>query len=96
MDPLTTFSIVALITGSILTVFSRIPKETIKNQKDLIEAQDQRLKNLEEGSIEKDKAIAVLGSKVDVLQTIPLGSIADAIKEIVHTQIEIIKLIKEK
>jgi hypothetical protein len=94
MDPFSLIGYAIAATLGVITLISRVPKQTITNQKDLIESYEKRLKDLEEGAAEKDKQLAVLAGKVDVLQTIPLAEIAVAIKEIVHTQKEIIKMIK--
>lgn len=95
MDPFTIISFVALVLGGGLYVFSRIPKQTIANYKEYSESLEKRLGDLEASDTKKGKQIASLISKVEVLQTIPLGDIAKAIKEIVHTQKEIIKIINK-
>jgi hypothetical protein len=97
MEPITIIGYVLALIASAIALRSSIPKQTIINQKALIDTYEKRLKALEDSDTEKDKALAVLDSKVDVLQTIPLATIAEALKEIVHTQKDIITLMnKEK
>jgi len=95
MDPISIIGFIALVAGGGLYIFSRLPKETIQNYKEVVTSQEKRIKALEESSRESTKQITKLESRVDVLQTIPLKDIAEAIKEIVHTQKEIIELIRK-
>jgi hypothetical protein len=90
---ITIFGFVALVAGGTMYIFSRLPKQTIDNYKAYVDSQEKRLKDLEYNDAEKGKQISTLQGRVDVLQTIPLGDIATAIKEIVNTQKEIIELI---
>lgn len=77
-----------LIVGAVLVIISRIPKQTIEEQKALIETLTGRIAALEY-SREEDKAtnltnikaIADLQGQVKVYREIPLGEIAAAMKE---------------
>lgn len=93
---LTIAAVISIIVGSILTVFSRVPKETIANQKELIDSQEKRIKILEDQHLANSRAIDRLEEQVAVLKTIPLKDIAEAQKAIVETQKEIITLLQEK
>lgn len=93
MDIISIIGFAALAVGAIAYIFSRIPKQTIQNYKAYAESQEKRLKDLEDSDKEKTSKIATLEGRVEILQTIPLGDIAKAIKEIVNTQKEIIELI---
>jgi len=96
MDPLSVIGFVALVVGGASFIFSRIPKQTITNYKAYAESQEKRITDLEASDKEKTAQLASLQSKVEVLQTIPLVDIAKAIKEIVHSQKEIVRLIQKE
>jgi len=96
MDPISIIGFIALVVGGGTFIFSRVPKETIKNQKELIGALQGRLDDLEERDANKEKQLNALIAKVDVLATIPLADIASAIKEIVKTQKEIVEMIHDE
>lgn len=89
MDPLSIIGYIALVIGAILTIFSRLPKQTIENQKDLIETYEKRLKALEDQSaedrknhLEQVKAIADLQGQIKVYKELPLQEMATAMQEI--------------
>lgn len=89
MDPVSIIGYVSLVVGSILALFSRIPKQTISNQKDLIETYEKRLKALEDQKdedrkqhIENVKAIAELQGQIKVYKELPLQEMATAMQEI--------------
>ena len=97
MDPISIIGYISLIVGSILALFSRLPKQTIQNQKELIETYEKRLKALEDQSeqdkkqhIENVKAIADLQGQIKVHKEIPLQQIADSMKELANTNKQIL------
>lgn len=89
MDPITIGAYVVGIGGSILALFSRIPKQTIQNQKDLIETYEKRLKALEDQKEEDHRTqlqnvrdIADLQGQIKVYKELPLQEMASAMQEI--------------
>lgn len=108
MDTVSVIGYIALVAGSALAIFSRIPKQTISNQKDLIETYEKRLKALElQGEedrrlhIQNVKDIADLQGQIKVYKELPLQEMATAMKDIseVNKQIassnqEILKTLK--
>ena len=89
MDPISIAGYIALVVGSILAVFSRIPKQTISNYEKLSVAQEKRIKALEdqkerdrEQHIEQVKAIAELQGQIKVYKELPLQEMALAMQEI--------------
>lgn len=89
MDPVSIIGYASLIIGSILTLFSRIPKQTIQNQKVLIDTYEKRLKALEDQKeedhktqLENVKAIADLQGQIKVYKELPLQEMAKAMEEI--------------
>ncbi len=86
-------SAVFLVISSIFYLRSQLPKQTIQNQKELIETYEKRLKALEDQAeqdkkqhIENVKAIAELQGQIKVYKELPLQSLADSMKEIANTQ----------
>jgi len=95
-------SSVFLIVSSFLAIKSQIPKQTIENQKTLIETYEKRLKALEDQKeedrkqhIENVKAIAELQGQINVYKELPLQQMADSMREIAQTNKKILTLIKE-
>lgn len=89
MDPLSIAGYIVGIGGSILALLSRIPKQTIENQKSLIETYEKRLKALEDQKdedrkqhIENVRAIAELQGQIKVYKELPLQEMAKAMEEI--------------
>lgn len=89
MDPISVIGYISLIVGSVLALFSRLPKQTIANQKDLIETYEKRLKALEDQKdedrkqhIENVKAIAELQGQIKVYKELPLQEMAQAMQQI--------------
>lgn len=89
MDPVSIIGYISLAIGSLLAIFSRIPKQTIENQKSLIETYEKRLKALEDQKeadhktqIENVKAIADLQGQIKVYKELPLQEMAKAMEEI--------------
>jgi hypothetical protein len=89
MDPVSIIGYISLGLGSLLAIFSRIPKQTIENQKSLIETYEKRLKALEDQKeedhktqIENVKAIADLQGQIKVYKELPLQQMAKAMEEI--------------
>lgn len=95
-------SSIFLIISSALAIVSRLPKQTIENQKTLIETYEKRLKALEDQKeedrkqhIENVKAIAELQGQINVYKELPLQQMADSMREIAQTNKKILTLIKE-
>ena len=93
-------SSIFLIVSSILALKSKLPKQTIDNQKDLIETYEKRLKALEDQAeldkkqhIENVKAIAELQGQIKVYKELPLQQIADSMKQLTDTNSKILRLL---
>lgn len=89
MDPIAIIGYVSLLVGSILALFSRIPKQTITNYEQLSVAQEKRIAALEEQSkvdhknhLENIKAIADLQGQIKVYKELPLQEMAKAMQDI--------------
>lgn len=89
MDPITIGAYIVGVGGSVLALLSRIPKQTIQNQKDLIDTYEKRLKALEDQAqedkkqhIENVRAIADLQGQIKVYKELPLQEMASAMQEI--------------
>ncbi len=89
MDPIAIIGYVSLIAGSILALFSRIPKQTITNYEQLTAAQEKRIAALEEQSkidhknhLDNIKAIADLQGQIKVYKELPLQEMAKAMQDI--------------
>lgn len=89
-----------LIVSSVLAIRSQLPKQTIANQKELIDTYEKRLKALEDQAetdkkqhLENVKAIADLQGQIKVYKEIPLQSIADSMKELAATNRQILALL---
>jgi uncharacterized membrane-anchored protein YhcB (DUF1043 family) len=85
--------IVTIIGGSILALISRLPKETIINQKALIESYEKRFADIEhqqsedlkhhtEERLVNAKAIADLQGQIKVYKELPLQEMALAMQDI--------------
>ena len=89
MDTVSIIGYVALAVGSILALFSRLPKQTITNYEQLTVAQEKRIAALEEQSkvdhknhLENIKAIADLQGQIKVYKELPLQEMATAMQRI--------------
>lgn len=89
MDPIAIIGYISLLVGSILALFSRIPKQTITNYEQLSVAQEKRIKALEDQSkidhknhLENIKAIADLQGQIKVYKELPLQEMAKAMQDI--------------
>jgi len=89
MDPIAIIGYISLLVGSILALFSRIPKQTITNYEQLTAAQEKRIAVLEEQSkvdhknhLENIKAIADLQGQIKVYKELPLREMAKAMQDI--------------
>jgi hypothetical protein len=89
MDPIAIIGYISLAVGSILALFSRIPKQTITNYEQLSVAQEKRIAALEEQSkidhknhLENIKAIADLQGQIKVYKELPLQQMAKAMQDI--------------
>lgn len=89
MDPIAVIGYISLLVGSILALFSRIPKQTIANYEQLSVAQEKRIAALEDQSkidhknhLENIKAIADLQGQIKVYKELPLQEMAKAMQDI--------------
>lgn len=89
MNAVSLIGYLALIIGSILALFSRIPKQTITNYEQLTTALKGRIEALEEQSkvdhqnhLENIKAIADLQGQIKVYKELPLQAMAKAMQDI--------------
>lgn len=89
-----------MVVSSVFYLRSQLPKQTIQNQKELIETYEKRLKALEDQSeqdkkqhIENVKAIADLQGQLKVYKEIPLQEIANSMKELSATNKQILTYI---
>lgn len=104
------FGIATLLTGAYLVVRSSIPKETIRQQRELIDtlsAADEvnkgSIKELQEKHHQSETNLALLQGQVDVLKTVPLqqiqtdiGSISKNMAIVADTQTKIVLALKQK
>ncbi|CAB4183069.1 hypothetical protein UFOVP1439_56 [uncultured Caudovirales phage] len=102
IEPISIIGYISLIIGSILALASRIPKQTITNQKELIETYEKRLKALEDQKeedrkqhIENVKAIAELQGQINVYKELPLQQMADTMREIAQTNKKILEIVSK-
>lgn len=89
MDPLSLIGYIVGVGGGILALFSRIPKQTITNQKELIDTYEKRITALEQQKeedhktqLENVRAIADLQGQIKVYKELPLQEMARAMQEI--------------
>jgi len=89
MDPIAIIGYISLIVGSILALFSRLPKQTTENYEQLSVAQEKRIAALEDQSkidhknhLENIKAIADLQGQIKVYKELPLQEMATAMQKI--------------
>jgi predicted phage tail protein len=89
MDPISIIGYIVGIGGGILALFSRIPKQTITNQKELIDTYEKRITALEQQKeedhktqLENVRAIADLQGQIKVYKELPLREMARAMQEI--------------
>lgn len=82
-------ALVAIVAAAIVVVRSTTSKETVSNQKALIETlkaakdeQKEQIADLQAKHVESTKAIAGLQGQVDVLKNIPLKEISGDLKSI--------------
>lgn len=68
-------------------------KETIRNQKELIELLTTQVNELRTLHLENEKAIAKLSGQIDVYKEIPLKDISTSLKTISENQGKILELI---
>lgn len=80
---------IAAFVGAILYAFSRQPKQTIANYKELAESQEKRITALEaqatidyQNHIDNIKAIADLQGQIKVYKELPLQEMAAAMQDI--------------
>lgn len=93
MDPVTIIGYIIAAGLGIAAVFSRVPKQTIRNQKDLIASYEKRLGDIERQReedhanyvnerVENAKAIADLQGQIKVYKELPLQQMAKAMEDI--------------
>jgi hypothetical protein len=92
-----------LIISSGLALRAKIPKQTIADQKELIDTYEKRLKSLENQReddrhqhIENVKAIAELQGQINVYKELPLQQLADTMREIAQAQKSILDIVSKK
>lgn len=102
MDAFSIAGFISLVIGSILTVVSRIPNQTIENQKALIDTYEKRLKALEDQRtedhkqhVENAKAIAELQGQLKAYKEIPLKKLADAVEKTEVENVEKFKILQQ-
>lgn len=71
-------------------------KETIRNQKELIELLTTQVNELRTLHLENEKAIAKLSGQIDVYKEIPLKDISTSLKTISENQGKILELITDR
>lgn len=92
---------VAFMVSAFIVAKSATKDTTINSQKELIdtlmaakEEQKEQINDLIQKHTESTAAIANLQGQVDVLKNIPLKEISTDMREIAHTQREIVKMLK--
>lgn len=95
-------SSIFLIISSALAIVSRLPKQTIENQKELIETYEKRIKNLEDSRledhkqhVENAKAIAELQGQLKAYKEIPLKKLADEVEKTEAENVEKFKILQQ-
>lgn len=104
MDIITVIlSALFLIISSGLALRAKIPKQTIADQKELIDTYEKRLKALEDQReedrkqhIENVRAIGILQGQINVYKELPLQQMADTMREIANTNNKILELVSKK
>lgn len=93
---------IAAFVGAILYAFSRQPKQTIQNYKELAESQEKRIADLEAKAeaqhadhIESIKAIADLQGQIKVYKELPLQEMATAMQKISSTNDNILNILQK-
>lgn len=87
--------IIIAIILSILYIRSRLPEQTIKSYKQLSEANEIRIKQLEDDHKKNQAEINELRGQVTVLKDVPLRDISHSHTLMVKTQKEILELIRD-
>jgi len=93
MEPLQILGYIAFLVGATLTVFSRIPKQTIANQRELIETYEKRLKSLEDAQLSSTKDIYRLTGQIEVYKELPLREMARAMDRLASSNELILKIL---
>lgn len=71
-------------------------KETIRNQKELIELLTTQVNELRTLHLENEKAISKLSGQIEVYKEIPLKDIATSLQQISSNQVNILEVITTK
>lgn len=90
-----TAEVIIAIVLAILYIRSRLPEQTIKSYKQLSEANEIRIKQLEDDHKKNQAEISELRGQVTVLKDVPLRDISESHAIMVKTQKEILELIKD-
>ena len=90
-----TAEIIIAIVLSVLYIRSRLPEQTIKSYKQITEANEVRIKQLEDDHKKNQAEISELRGQVTVLKDVPLRDISESHAIMVKTQKEILQLIKD-
>ncbi len=92
---------VVFLAGIVLSLLSRLPKETIKNQADLIQALNGRIKALEDqrsedrqSLIESSRQMGILTGQVATYRSIPLEEIAKSMQQVAESNQKILDILK--
>lgn len=91
-----TIGFIATIVAAVLVVRSTAVKQTISEQKDLIDILGKKVSALEASDEAKTVQIDSLQREVDTFKNIPLQQIVATQEQILKTQQEIIKLLDVK
>lgn len=77
-----TFYLLFLVVAAYLVIKTRVPQQTIENQKQLIDTYEKRINSLEEQQLESIKALADLQGQLKTYKEVPLENIASALHSI--------------
>ncbi len=94
-------SYVALIGGAVMAMRSQLPKQTIAQQSELIQALNARIVSLEasvkenrDALLEATKVMGILQGQVEVYKTLPLGSMAASMEAIASSNDKILSILQ--
>jgi hypothetical protein len=85
-----------LVVGSVLVVISRNTKNIIRQQRQLIDAQKDRLDLLEQSHVENVKQIGTLSGEIQAYKDLPLREIAASLKELASNQKSMIRILNKE
>lgn len=87
--------VVGVIVLAVLYVRSRLPKQTIEQQAQLIESLQARVQDLEKGHVNNERVIAELTGQLKVYKEIPLEEIAKSLKNLENLPEKIEQVLKD-